>query len=53
MAAAESGRFETIVRPVALSTQRNAGIPSVEPWRMPHWLTPVCDDQPVSQPTRW
>ena len=20
-----------------------------EPWRIPHWLTPVCDDQPVSQ----
>ena len=26
---------------------------AVEPWRMPHWLTPVCDDQPVSHPTRW
>ena len=24
---------------------------TVEPWRMPHWLTPVCDDHPVSQPT--
>ena len=24
---------------------------TVEPCRMPHWLTPVCDDHPVSQPT--
>ena len=27
-------------------------MPSVEPWRIPHWLTPVCDDHPVSHPTR-
>ena len=25
---------------------------STEPWRIPHWLTPVWDDQPVSQRTR-
>ena len=24
---------------------------TVDPCRMPHWLTPVCDDHPVSQPT--
>ena len=47
-----SARFDTTISPVALSTQRNAGIPSVEPWRIPHWLTPVCEDHPVSHPTR-
>ena len=52
MAAADSGRLDTTTVPVALSTQRNAGMSTIEPWRMPHWLTPVCDDQPVSQPTR-
>ena len=27
---------------------------TTEPWRMPHWLTPVCEDHPVSQPiSRW
>ena len=44
-----SGGWTRRPRPVALSTQRNAGMSSVEPWRIPHWLTPVCDDQPVSQ----
>ena len=51
MAAAESGRLETTTLPVVLSTHRNAGMSTTEPCRIPHWLTPVCDDQPVSHPT--
>ena len=49
--AAHFGWFDTITSPVALSIQRNAGMSTVDPCRMPHWLTPVCDDHPVSQPT--
>ena len=48
MAAADSGRLDTTTLPSTLSTQRNAGMSTTEPCRMPHWLTPVCDDQPVS-----
>ncbi len=54
IAAADAGWLETTTARVDLSTQRNAGMSMTEPWRMPHWLTPVCDDHPVSQPiSRW
>ena len=51
--AAHFGWFDTMISPVDLSTQRNAGMSTVEPCRIPHWLTPVCDDHPVSHSTRW
>ena len=34
--------------PVSFSTQRNAGMSSLEPSRMPAWLAPVCDERSVS-----
>ena len=36
------------MRPCSFSTQRNAGMSSFEPSRMPAWLAPVCDDRSVS-----
>ena len=34
--------------PVSFSTQRNAGMSSFEPSRMPAWLAPVCEERSVS-----
>ena len=37
-----------MIRPDSFSTQRNAGMSSFEPSRIPAWLAPVCDDRSVS-----
>ena len=36
------------MRAVAFSTQRNAGMSSLEPSRMPAWQAPVCEERSVS-----
>jgi hypothetical protein len=47
-----SGAEHVIIRPDSFSTQRNAGMSSFEPSRMPAWLAPVCDERSVSHSTR-
>jgi hypothetical protein len=41
MTAASAGRLATITRSLARSYQRNAGIPSITPCRIPSWLAGV------------
>ena len=43
-----SGEEHARSRPVSFSTQRNAGMSSLEPSRIPAWLAPVCDERSVS-----
>jgi hypothetical protein len=39
---AQSGGAEQVIRrPVSFSTQRNAGMSSLEPSKIPAWLAPV------------
>ncbi len=46
---AQSGGAEHVISvAVSFSTQRNAGMSSFEPSRIPAWLAPVCDDRSVS-----
>jgi hypothetical protein len=46
---AQSGGAEHVMsRPVSFSTQRNAGMSSFEPSRIPAWLAPVCEERSVS-----
>ena len=52
ISAQSAGAEQAITRPVSLSTQRNAGISSFEPRRIPAWLAPVCDDRSGSHSTR-
>ena len=40
-----SGPEHAMIRPVGLSTHRNAGMSWFEPRRMPAWLAPVCDER--------
>ena len=43
-----------MMRPVSFSTQRNAGMFSFEPRRIPAWLAPVCEERSVSHSRkRW
>ena len=42
--AQSSGAEQAMMRPVSFSTQRNAGMFSFEPRRIPAWLAPVCDE---------
>ena len=42
------GAEHAVSRPVSLSTQRNAGMSSFEPSRIPAWLAPVCEERSVS-----
>ena len=43
-----------MTRPGRLSTQRNAGMSSFDPSRIPAWLAPVCDERSGSHSTsRW
>ncbi len=37
----------------SFSTQRNAGMFSFEPSRIPAWLAPVWEERSVSHSTRW
>ena len=48
ISAQSAGAEHAIIRPVSFSTQRNAGMSSLEPSRIPAWLAPVCDDRSVS-----
>ncbi len=48
MRAQSAGAEQAVSRPLSLSTQRNAGMSSFEPSRMPAWLAPVCDERSVS-----
>ena len=48
MRAQSAGAEHAVSRPVSLSTQRNAGMSSFEPSRIPAWLAPVCEERSVS-----
>ena len=48
ISAQSAGDEQTIIRARSFSTQRNAGMSSFEPRRIPAWLAPVCDDRSVS-----
>ena len=37
-----------MMRPDSFSTQRKAGMSSLEPSRRPDWEAPVCDERSVS-----
>jgi hypothetical protein len=52
ISAQSAGDEQTISRPVSFSTQRNAGMSSLEPRRMPAWLAPVWDERSVSHSSR-
>ena len=47
------GAEQVITVPVALSTQRKAGMSMFEPRRIPAWLAPVWDERSVSQRLSW
>ena len=50
---AQSGGAEHVISvAVSFSTQRNAGMSSLEPSRIPAWLAPVCEDRSVSHSAR-
>ena len=40
------------MRPFSFSTQRKAGMSSLEPSRIPAWLAPVWDERSVSHSAR-
>ena len=44
------GAEHAVSMPLSLSTQRNAGMSSLEPSRIPAWLAPVCEERSVSHP---
>ena len=48
ISAQSAGEEQVMIRPDSFSTQRNAGMSSFEPSRIPAWLAPVCDDRSVS-----
>ena len=50
ISAQSSGPEHAMMRPVGLSTHRNAGMSWFEPSRMPAWLAPVCDERSGSHP---
>ena len=52
ISAQSSGAEHVISLPDSFSTQRNAGMSSFEPSRMPAWLAPVCDEKSVSHSTQ-
>ena len=51
IAAQSSGAEHATSRPVSFSTQRKAGMSSLEPSRIPAWLAPVCDERSGSHST--
>ena len=53
MIAASAGRFATITRSLARSYQRNAGIPSITPCRIPIWLAGVVAGSFGVHSVRW
>ena len=48
MRAQSAGVEHAVSLPLSLSTQRNAGMSSFEPSRIPAWLAPVCEERSVS-----
>ena len=50
ISAQSSGAEQVITLPVSFSTQRNAGMSSFDPSRIPAWLAPVWDDRSGSHP---
>ncbi len=48
ISAQSGGAEQVIIVPVSFSTQRNAGMSSFEPSRIPAWLAPVCEERSVS-----
>ena len=46
--AQSAGAEHAVSKPLSLSTQRNAGMSSLEPSRIPAWLAPVCEERSVS-----
>ena len=53
ISAQSAGDEQTIIVLVSFSTQRNAGMSSLEPSRIPAWLAPVCEERSVSHSARW
>jgi hypothetical protein len=53
ISAQSAGAEQVITVPVALSTQRKAGMSMFEPRRIPAWLAPVWDERSVSQRLSW
>ena len=50
---AQSGGAEHVISvAVSFSTQRKAGMSSLDPSRIPAWLAPVCEDRSVSHSVR-
>ena len=50
---AQSGGAEHVISvPVSFSTQRKAGMSSLDPSRIPAWLAPVCEERSVSHSVR-
>ena len=50
---AQSGGAEHVISvAVSFSTQRNAGMSSLDPSRIPAWLAPVCEERSVSHSVR-
>ena len=50
---AQSGGAEHVISvAVSFSTQRNAGMSSFDPSRIPAWLAPVCEERSVSHSVR-
>ena len=45
ISAQSAGEEQAITRPVSFSTQRKAGMSSLEPSRIPAWLAPVCEER--------
>ena len=52
ISAQSSGAEQVIILPVSFSTQRNAGMSSFDPSRMPAWLAPVCEERSGSHSVR-
>ena len=48
MRAQSAGAEQVMMRPDSFSTQRNAGMSSLEPSSRPAWEAPVCDERSVS-----
>ena len=48
MRAQSAGAEQVMIRPDSFSTQRKAGMSSLEPSSSPAWEAPVCDERSVS-----
>jgi len=48
ISAQSDGEEQASSRPDSFSTQRKAGMSSLDPSRIPAWLAPVCEERSVS-----